>query len=829
MFNKTTTFSISSKDIEILDGDMIKTASEFLFPTGHTYDPDYLYLRVRGISAGEYWGPNKNADYFPEKELIATYKTFLTAHTFKNHENKKAENAIGDVIDASWNDKMKYVDLIIRIDRKLAPQIVRSFEKGIMTDVSMGCKIKHSICSICGNVAQTRAQYCTHILNEKHKVYPDGRRTYEINISPNFHDISAVLNGADRTAKAVGIHIVGSKVAFVGGDFEMQKVANYEDDSDVTPDNNYKYGTLEQALSKIAAAEIEIDGPEEYNILSKHASVEKEAGDSIARMKKVAEIAKEIQGKITSLVKAKSDIDENTLDSVAQKIKLYHTKYMDQEKCMKIANGIKNIAVKNDVPVEQTFDDFIKLLNITGVELSPLELDRILRYTNDIAPDESDLDSLVDNLDPSNFEGIKDMSDMIVDKNTENNDCNMPTMFNIFKSLAGRQMPTKNVHIVIRKITPINGISRPSVETPYSESDVFDMIRPIIESRSSLRPFLTPRLLKRAMSEDNETIDAKENMKNFILPVLSKMENIDDSTLSKYALSSYEYSAYQNNRSTHYLNEESFNEINKYSYSMGLEKEAGIISDTFRKIKRVIKPASTATEHIEDFKAPKGSFWLGKGITNRKALLFGIPAAALYSKYQQSRINQGQRVSSLNAFAAENPEAVIGSLAALTPFVVGRAKYTGGKINALKNIMKKTASGTHILFDKSSKELYTDNMLEDSIDIFKNASIDKEMSIEYNGNQVDAIKLATVLKCMNREDLAEEKMASYEISNSDIEKYLLICEKHIKIEIDKQASELEEKVASILKSSNFSNSALEKVVASIPPSDIDSLLISKIK
>ncbi|MGL6064442.1 MAG: hypothetical protein ACRC0S_05110, partial [Fusobacteriaceae bacterium] len=91
-FNKITTFSVAGDDLEIIDNDLIKTASVKL-PDGIDYDPDYLYMRVKAVSAGEFWGSNKNNDFFPEAQLIKNYKTFLAAHVFKNHENKKIEGA----------------------------------------------------------------------------------------------------------------------------------------------------------------------------------------------------------------------------------------------------------------------------------------------------------------------------------------------------------------------------------------------------------------------------------------------------------------------------------------------------------------------------------------------------------------------------------------------------------------------------------------------------------------------------------------------------------------------------------------------------------------
>ena len=202
MFNKVTTFKIIESNV--LDSPMLyKNASPTSLP--EPYDADFLYVRVRAVSAGEFWGPNRNADFFSEDELKSHYKTFLDAHVFKNHENKDVAKSIGRVLTADWNDEMKYVELLIKIDRKLAPSIVRGFEKGYTTDVSMGCRVKKTICSICGNEASTRAQFCSHVNKERNNIYPDGRRVFEYNISPSFHDISVVLKGADRTAKNLEI------------------------------------------------------------------------------------------------------------------------------------------------------------------------------------------------------------------------------------------------------------------------------------------------------------------------------------------------------------------------------------------------------------------------------------------------------------------------------------------------------------------------------------------------------------------------------------------------------------------------------------------------
>lgn len=202
MYYKETSFEVI--DTDIFDGSMLKQAS--IDGISEKYDPDFFYVRVRAISAGEYFGSNKNADYFSEAELVKSHHTFLDAHVFKNHENKDVAKAIGSIVSSNWNNDMKCVELIIKIDRSLAPTIVRGFEKGFTTDVSMGCRVDHTVCSICGNKAKTRAEFCSHVKTMRNKVNPDGSKCFEYNHGPRFHDLSIVLNGADRTAKALEIY-----------------------------------------------------------------------------------------------------------------------------------------------------------------------------------------------------------------------------------------------------------------------------------------------------------------------------------------------------------------------------------------------------------------------------------------------------------------------------------------------------------------------------------------------------------------------------------------------------------------------------------------------
>lgn len=167
---------------------------------GITPTPGKTYILVLAMGASEFYGPNRNGDAFRESELKKTYKTFETdAHVYKSHVNKDPLKSYGKVLKAFYNDQMHRVELVLEIDNHKAPDIVDKVNSGDTVAVSMGCKIKFDVCSICGNEAPTRAQYCSHLRNELNKIYPDGRIVCADNPNPKFFDISIVWRPADKT------------------------------------------------------------------------------------------------------------------------------------------------------------------------------------------------------------------------------------------------------------------------------------------------------------------------------------------------------------------------------------------------------------------------------------------------------------------------------------------------------------------------------------------------------------------------------------------------------------------------------------------------------
>lgn len=210
---KWTTFATQTDEglplIQILNGDLEKTASfrsdvqEYINTmekqAGHTY------VLVNAMTAGEYFGPNLNGDYFPEGQLHTYHKTFEKyANAYRHHVNKDPEKRAGKVIYASYHPEMHRVELIIDLENDRAQDIIERLNKGEFPAVSMGTRTPSDRCSICGNRAKNTAAYCNHLKYEMRRILPDGRRVMAINDDRlTFFDISFVRIPADRTASVI--------------------------------------------------------------------------------------------------------------------------------------------------------------------------------------------------------------------------------------------------------------------------------------------------------------------------------------------------------------------------------------------------------------------------------------------------------------------------------------------------------------------------------------------------------------------------------------------------------------------------------------------------
>jgi len=217
-----------------------KIASDFRHVSKRTQDflrnlkseKGITYVLVNAMGAGEVYGPNVNGDYFPEDQLVNVSRTFLStpvqdlsnirrevgmlgygyptfynACAFRHHKNKDPSKRLGTVVCADWNPRMKRVELVLRIDHARCKQfhsddLLQEILSGQFPEVSMGCRVTYDVCSICGNKAKRKPDYCRHIVERRINKDPlgTGMLPYMINVQPKFFDISFVLVGADRTA-----------------------------------------------------------------------------------------------------------------------------------------------------------------------------------------------------------------------------------------------------------------------------------------------------------------------------------------------------------------------------------------------------------------------------------------------------------------------------------------------------------------------------------------------------------------------------------------------------------------------------------------------------
>lgn len=724
-FNKLTSFKISKDDIEIINEDLVKTASLKL-PNGFNYDPDYLYLKVKAVSAGEYWGSNKNDDYFPEVELIKNYKTFLIAHTFKNHENKKIENAIGDVLSAEWSDRMKAVYLIIRIDKRIAPSVVRGYEKHFMTDVSMGCRVDHVICSYCGQKAKTRFDYCDHLKTMKGKIMDNGKKVYEINISPKFHDISAVLNGAERTAKVEGIYIENSKVA-LHLDNSLEKTASFK--------NNLEENNLLENLFK-ANEELNMEV-----IASSLKEDKKVSANDVVKTKN--EINKSISADATSkLINSNHEIFEK----ISNSIKYNFTKYWDRNTCMEYGKILRKIAQESSVTPTQVFIIFLKILDACAIELSALEIHDIffelfnfdshdLRQLK-LKKDENDINL---SSEITNRIGVDNLGGSIKIIKSVRNMCENDG-FGMFNSLG---VPKLKALIIKQENTPFN------FNSGIADQILNRIVSKVMQDRSNLRPHLSIRLQKIASGEIKES----DNSVHFAPLKISMMEKCASDTVKAHCdMASLLYSAYQNDRVNSYNNGELEDNMNKIAY---------FIDDEF----------GGALEKVA-----------GKKLIGRKkamkASLMGFPLAMGYSGIQRSRINNGENISTFNRYIAENP---INSALLATAGIGGGIK----QINKNgKKVMYKIQDGANFVMDSVKKMKKVANE-----DIFNNKNIDVKMNeASYNERDLAIIKHATVLVKLGEEASAQSVLQKANLTFGDIDKYLKVASDCYKIELEKFAS-----------------------------------------
>ena len=210
---------------------------------------DGIYLHINALG-GEHWSSNSNGDFF-ESEVLAYecpmepgtnrmqdygHKTFEKyAYPYKHHCNDDPNRSIGEKVKlASYNPRMDRVELVVFIDRNKDPELCKQAENGEAIPVSMGVKVLYDVCSICGNAAKKKENYCEHLKYAMNQVLPDGRKVYAINKYPRFFDISFVLRPAEKASyvmKKVASSNIVVPSAFIADALQIEEPKISEDKS----------------------------------------------------------------------------------------------------------------------------------------------------------------------------------------------------------------------------------------------------------------------------------------------------------------------------------------------------------------------------------------------------------------------------------------------------------------------------------------------------------------------------------------------------------------------------------------------------------------------
>ena len=186
-------------------------------------------VHVNAIGASEWYGPNRKGDAFREQTCRDWHHTFVTeGRNYEHHKNRDPEISYGKIASSCYNESMKRIELLVISNGTksaagrngglvLPDEFLTGLEKNAALPVSMGCTIRYDVCSICGNQARTRSEYCTATTCRDPKtgeyfpgcqyglmkIASDGRQVYVDNVEPHFFDLSYVGVPADRTAYGV--------------------------------------------------------------------------------------------------------------------------------------------------------------------------------------------------------------------------------------------------------------------------------------------------------------------------------------------------------------------------------------------------------------------------------------------------------------------------------------------------------------------------------------------------------------------------------------------------------------------------------------------------
>jgi hypothetical protein len=224
---------------------------------------------VIALGAYEGTGANRNGDIFKEAECLKNYQTFVKSGSKKkdgsydgralnrHHKNKPEDPKYGNIKAATYNDKMKRIELVIGLDNDKCAEEIQKLAEGKQINVSMAAKVAYDKCTWCGYEAKDDRHRCKHIPKELGEINKRGEMCSMENINPKWFELSIVGRPADR---------IGMSLKLASDNSYIKTAFNYKEiyPGFMPPADSYieisKYATEKrELLKKLSALEKHVD------------------------------------------------------------------------------------------------------------------------------------------------------------------------------------------------------------------------------------------------------------------------------------------------------------------------------------------------------------------------------------------------------------------------------------------------------------------------------------------------------------------------------------------------------------------------------------------
>lgn len=221
-------------------------------------------VHLLAVGSLEGTGHNRNGDFWLEEDCTQGHHTFVkSGRVHENHRNKPNDPIDGTVHSSDYNEKMKRIELFIGLDtnnprNKKALDLLHS---GKQQAFSMGCKVSHDLCSICGHKSYTGKDRCIHIPKQLGEITKEGKMVGMRNPNPDFFEISKVLRPADRCAYSLNSF---KKTASENNDIQERYIYNQKQAQEIyIPESQIlisKYASSKRSMAiKLSQLEKHVD------------------------------------------------------------------------------------------------------------------------------------------------------------------------------------------------------------------------------------------------------------------------------------------------------------------------------------------------------------------------------------------------------------------------------------------------------------------------------------------------------------------------------------------------------------------------------------------